>query len=840
MLSRYANFLRAVYATSPVARADKFPPTPSKVYIRLALVKKEVVSRVDADKFTCLTLKGDIDQILQVKEPIEMDEILKVDDTTRLVVVEGAPGIGKSTLAWELCRQWPALDSLKRFSLVILHRLRETGVQSATKIRDLFPCEDDPELSSLVAQQVRRLNGEGVLLVFDGFDELPSSFRKTLDSLVMRIIAGEILPRVTVLVTSRPSATADLQSVFQTAISKHVEVVGFSGKEIDDYVKSIFGSKPETMASFNSYLSVNPVVKGMMYNPLNCTIIVGVYQETAESGKPVPHTQTQLYTELTLCLLCRHLGAKGDPLAKMLPDRLEDLPREGDLYLQLVKVGKLAFEGRLREVVIFKTLPEGCSDLGLLVEHTALYTRKETSTFNFFHLTLQEYMCAFYFSQLPPTEQKTLFTEYSDSERMNVAWRFAAGLTQMKNIGWDVVKRLVIESDYLSEVEDDEALTVKGSVVEEIGPHVVEDDCKVLVNPFLIQCLYEARDIQSCKSVFTHQCVVLDTEDVQIMSGLSNYACYALGYCISVHNNTWNLDMPGTPGEGLEMLGHGMKCVDYGGGLVDGLNLHFCKGIMNEVKHFLQMPHEILMHIKSLNLMECDIDQAGFENLAECIPYLTSLISLDVSSNPGSTAKLLQALKRHGKLQNLDMQHTLGSRDDVVALLDLVQPPSCLRVLSVSSKVNADQSAPQEGLTKSVLSQSSLDTLKIQLTSSDESPLDYIETISASITNLELNSSTSECPTSSPHQPLDQSSTKSSRVKGGTKLSRILRENTSLKDLKLNIPLDREEVRDIVCSLEDNHSLEKLELSTQYHSKYLSEHETKELDSRIHLENNDF
>ena len=102
-----------------------------------------------------------------------MDNILKSDDKVRLIVVEGAPGIGKSTLAWELCRQWLTLISIKRFSLVVLLGLREEGVQSATDISDLFPCGDDPALSSLVAQEVKTENGNGVLFVLDGFDEFP-------------------------------------------------------------------------------------------------------------------------------------------------------------------------------------------------------------------------------------------------------------------------------------------------------------------------------------------------------------------------------------------------------------------------------------------------------------------------------------------------------------------------------------------------------------------------------------------------------------------------------------------------------------------------------------------
>ena len=56
-------------------------------------------------------------------------------------------------------------------------------------------------------------------------------------------------------------------------------------------------------------------------------------------------------------------------------------------------------------------------------------------------------------------------------------------------------------------------------------------------------------------------------------------------------------------------------------------------------------------------------------------------------------------------------------------------------------------------------------------------------------------------------------------VKGGTKLSHVLRENTSLKTLELHIPLDNDEVQDILDSLKDNHSLERLELCEECHSQ---------------------
>ena len=790
VLSHYANFLRAEYSTYPVAKSDKFPPTPSKVFIKLALVKKEKVSQAQADHFTRLTLRGDIDQILQVKEPISMDGILKADEKVRLVVVEGAPGIGKSTLAWDLCRQWPTLESLKRFSLVVLLRLREEGVQSATDINDLFPCGDDPGLSSLVAQEVKRENGNGVLFVFDGFDEFPSELREK--SLVMDIISGSKLPKSTVLVTSRPSASAQLQALLQTGIGKHIEVVGFSEKESLEFAHSVFGDN-NLFTNFRQYLSANPPVKGMMYNPLNCAIVVGVYQDTYESGKPVPHTQTQLFTKLTRCLLRRYLKEKEHSLTSTLPDNLEDLPHDSDLYQQLVKVGELAFNGILRNQVIFKQLPEGCSDLGLLVKHTALYAAEESTTYNFFHLTLQEYMSAFYISQLPANEQRALFSEHSTS--MDIVWRFVAGLTKMQNIGWEEFKRVELSYWRVQPVSD-----------------------AVTVDPLLLQCLYEAQDVQSCESVFGGYKLNSDVG--------SPYDLFILGYFVSLCNNTWNVHI--WTSKGLEMLGHGMKSVDYGGGSIEELDL--VRSSPDE-EHLLHLSHHILQHIKSLGWKMSLMNQTGFDKLAGCITYLHSLTSLDISGNPGgngSLVKLLKALRKHGRLQTLYMQCISIGMDDVAALADLIQPSSSLRELSVDgSNCGWKLLGPdiEQQLMKTVL-QSSLQTLNLHVSKAAVLHLDSIKVIG--VTSLSLNIYPKSYP------PLSVSTqTANIGIKGGTKLSHILRENRSLRDLTLHIPLDKDEVHDIIDSLKDNHSLERLVLSHAYHSQYFSLKEQQELDHRI-------
>ena len=282
--------------------------------------------------------------------------------------------------------------------------------------------------------------------------------------------------------------------------TKLIEVVGFGEEQIQQFAANVFGPESETLASFNDYLHVNPVIRSMMYNPLNCSIITEVYSETSRSKNPVPHTQTQLYTEMALWHLSRYLGV-GDQLATALPATLSDIRYyDSPLYKQLVEIGKLAYQGKQKHTIIFERIPENCSDLGLLIEHQALYRRKKSTTYNFFHLTMQEYMSAFYIAQLPATDQKMLFKQF---ESMPVVWRFVAGLTKMENIGWDVV--------YDNEV-----------------------------TPFFCQCLYEAQDIDSVKAVFSSRSILYSSYSE------TNYDAFVLGYCISGFSNTWSLDVDGS------------------------------------------------------------------------------------------------------------------------------------------------------------------------------------------------------------------------------------------------------------------------------------------------------
>ena len=133
----------------------------------MAVINTENISRSEADEFTMKSFHGLMEEILQKKTPIALEDILKPGKNGRpvqRVLVEGAPGVGKSTsFAWQLCCKWAQkLETLKHFNLVVLVQLRGKRAQGAKHLSDLFPLSRTNNIEHVLAAIG---HGEGVLIL---------------------------------------------------------------------------------------------------------------------------------------------------------------------------------------------------------------------------------------------------------------------------------------------------------------------------------------------------------------------------------------------------------------------------------------------------------------------------------------------------------------------------------------------------------------------------------------------------------------------------------------------------------------------------------------------------
>ena len=151
----------------------------NKVF-RLALVKTKKLrtQNVQEEFLRQKTIAGKVDNILEkAVEKIELKDIFQgteSDDKPKKVLLEGAPGCGKSTLSLQLCYLWSKGELFQEYKLVILVRLRDPAVQNAKSLMDLLPYQDKT-MAQDVEKLIRENNGNGVLLVLDGWDEIPQS-----------------------------------------------------------------------------------------------------------------------------------------------------------------------------------------------------------------------------------------------------------------------------------------------------------------------------------------------------------------------------------------------------------------------------------------------------------------------------------------------------------------------------------------------------------------------------------------------------------------------------------------------------------------------------------------
>ncbi len=394
-LSRYREYLLYYYHNDPIVRDDKLSIAPCSQFINLALISKSKATKKD-DTLTKATFHGGVDQIIASKSPLELDDILKPG--FHFVLVEGPPGIGKSTLCWELCREWDTLKSFRGYKIVLQLKLRERRVQKATSLTELFYHEDE-KLRKSVVRSINKCEGKGVLLVLDGFDEIPGSAVREENSLIMRLIGGKCLPLATRLVTSRPSALH--RTKYFPREYRHIEILGFTDEHKRQFAEIAFESEPELLSHFMNFVFSNPVINSLMYIPVNCAIIAQVYKDIKGSNI-MPKTMTQLYTTLTLVLIRRYMIEKGiwDEDSRI-PTSIEDLPQK--VLEELRKVGELAHRGLFQDdmqLIFFDSdIPEGVQYLGLLKESKEMYVSEGVRTFySFLHLSIQEFLAAWHVS----------------------------------------------------------------------------------------------------------------------------------------------------------------------------------------------------------------------------------------------------------------------------------------------------------------------------------------------------------------------------------------------------------------------------------------------------------
>ena len=664
----YASYLKSTYTREKQLTYDKWPQVRSKKYINLALIEKEDITKPEADQFTKATIHGNIDDIKKSKRATDITQIAQLPDGSqpKCILVEGAPGVGKSTFAWKLCRKWGKGKLLQQYKLIVLLRLRDNSVRNCKKISDLFKYHKD-DIQQAAVKEIQYTGAKGVLLLFEGYDELPEELRSR-NSIFLDVITGRELPEATVLITSRPWASEFLLREYRRHISQHIEILGFNKANIQSYLESTTSNDPSLLASLKQYISCYPHINSLMFIPLNSAIVVQVYRNSKKDQTLVPKTMTELYSSLVRSLLLRYLFDHSEHGKKRWKvHSISDLPQ--DVYQQLCKLGRIAYEGIFlhRQQVIFSDLPEGFETLGLMHCTPELYVDEGvTVSYNFLHLTVQEYMAALHLSQQPVEEQLSYYQRYSKGgdkkghNHFHMVLRFLSGVRKFSGYSKELLNTIGIE-------------------VQNSGD-VSSAMCEVTIN--LLHWLFEAQDNDVIATV-------LGSSNIQFCEPdeMTPFDCFVIGYCVSHSNCTWRIKLSIIEDEGVKMIARGAveKKSNCKGGFSE-MDLNENDITSEGVKHLLTFPKQLIKKLETMNLHINNLDSKSCEALADLVPHMPHLKRLNLSDNPnigkGGAVSLITSLRANNSLISLWLSETGIGVQDCQALRKLLYSTS-LRGLNI-------------------------------------------------------------------------------------------------------------------------------------------------------------
>ena len=338
---------------------------------------------------------------------IEVDDIFgsSKEHNDPLVLVEGSPGIGKTTFCLKLAHDW-ANGAMPRnfpsFKLVFLLKCRHMkGDIIEDIVEDIFEQQLLPEdlkekNKEALVNFLEDLNNQTqTLIILDGLDELPGES----EDRVNKVLSRKKLSSCYVLATTRQGKGIETRK--QLHFDMRLAIEGFSEDNSIEYIRNHFRS----ISTKHSYkgerlieeIERNPLLRDFQSNPLNLLLLCVVYEDHEGS---LPSSMTALYQTIVRCLLRRYC-AKEELKA---PEKDEDLDKQFEI--PILALGELAWNCLLNDRLSFyedelEELERSNENivarrLGLVYKEESSKRLKPRHAYSFLHKTFQEYLAASY------------------------------------------------------------------------------------------------------------------------------------------------------------------------------------------------------------------------------------------------------------------------------------------------------------------------------------------------------------------------------------------------------------------------------------------------------------
>ena len=495
---------------------DNWPPYYPEHYIPLTIVHHERIrTESEVKNVAQATSTNDIWTETHCSEVYNKaikninDLFAPYENTTcipYIILIEGAPGIGKTELSKEIALQWANNSILKGKKLLFLLFARDPSIKQITSIRLLVEYFFQIDvLSSKITDWLMKTDGKYLTIIVDGYDEFSTDTKN--HGIIDSIITRHVLTQCSIVITSRPIASSCLHVI----VNCRAEVLGFTEKDRQDFIHHALRGQNDKIKELNEYLVANQHLNLLCYVPLNMSILLCLAKEGIDT---LPKTQTVLYKNF-IQMTVTHFLIEKNLLPTTSITNFTDLPHP---YDQVIKeLSQFAFFALQKDQLVF-TLAElkaECPHLTLynwgglgFLKQTQYFKAQDgcnQQSFHFLHFSIQEYMAAYYIAMLSDDELLKLLKDTFWNVHYFNTWIMYVGITGGKHFifahflsgnSYKLVSHWLFTPKYISK-------------------KILNDKIKCL---YLLRCSAEAdcKILSSVENVFEGQIIDLSNNNLSI------------------------------------------------------------------------------------------------------------------------------------------------------------------------------------------------------------------------------------------------------------------------------------------------------------------------------------
>ena len=671
----------------------------------------------------------------------------------RILLIEGEPGMGKTTYSQKLAYDWANKQdewdtSFPSIEVLLLLRCNDvkSGIWEAIDDQ-LLPDDIDEQAKENFFKYIRE-NQAKCLLLLDGLDEA-DSFK--LD-MYYALVQSKLLPGCHIVITSRHEVGKKVRPYCDTLW----EIVGFTKEDAESFIRKYFEGKEHLakelikriLRSNYSFLTTGHPLETLgelTKNPLNTALLCCLFEDFEGV---LPTSRTELYVEIVVLVLRRYeeKNRLKSSNKDLISGYMEELWLLGSFALESLLEGELYFVKDEDTVKLF--------NFGFLSFRQGGTKRKPCTRCAFLHKSFQEFFAGFFLAFQVISKERD-FTSVVDDKRyldkLRQVFLFMSGIIASRSEE-TAVSFFIVIAKKISSAEDRksymslacESLLECSSVQDSLETRLVCSLGKHLDMSSLTKVNFGETGIHDAGAAAISMALTVNssvTSLVLISNSIGSTGASSLSQALTANSSLTSLNLGGNSigDAGASSLSQTLTANSSLTSLDLVLNSIGDAGVFS-----LSQALTANSSLTSLDLGGNSIGDAGVSSLSQALIANSSLTSLDLGGNSigdAGVSSLSQALTANSSLTSLNLGgNSIIGQAGASSLSQALTANSSLTSLDLGGNIIGD--AGVSSLSQALTANSSLTSLILGHNSIGDTgafSLSQALTTNSSLCSLDLN-----------------------------------------------------------------------------------------------------